>query len=1036
MPIKKPTARRPKVPKNSYLTKSGQTIKLHRTITEKYQARKAARALRRAQRLAGLPKSRFKRILFRLHPKRVYRYWFSREGLIMALKITGFGIISGFVFLVAAFAYFRKDLPNLHDISGNNIGGSVLYYDRTGKTLLWEDVDGVKRIPVKSENMSPFIKQATVAVEDKDFFKHGGFDVRAIVRAAVVDIVGRGTKQGGSTITQQLVRLTQSGVGYEQKLTRKLKELIIAVELEREYTKEEILVGYLNAAPYGGIEYGVEAAARDYFHKSAKDLTLDEAALLAAIPKAPCYYSFYCKDGFNQKETEGRQDYILDQMFEQKMITSEQRDTAKKVNTIGKIQPRQSRYAGIKAPWFVLAARNELENKYSDTANRSGWKVITTLNLDLQKVAEDAITNNIPSLNAKTRGTADTQATVVEDVPTGQIVALVGGVDFSNADHGQNNYAAQILIPPGSSFKPYDYAALIENNKNVGAGSVLYDTQGPLPGYICTNKSSPKFNKQANCLWDYDFRFPGPMTLRYALGGSRNIPAVKAMLSAVPNDTSQGRVDSINKTISTASAMMANPYNPNAYNCYADEQLKTPTQCYGAAAIGDGAFLRLDDHVNGLATFGRLGNAIAKTYILKITDSANKSVFEFKQPQGKQVIKPDTAYILNDMASDYRASYLPGSCTEQNCRALSGFGYKFHRYNGWKFAIKTGTTNNGFDGLMTSWSSKYAVVSWVGNHFRNLDINRYGYSMEYFTAPITRPIMEAAHANLPANNWVQPAGVKSLPAFVVRNHVGIGSIEPSPTNDLYPAWYVQPNKSAGNQTIDIVSNKIATDCTPERARKNDKDANSNVYSADVFVGTSGAGDKDDVHKCEDVKPSIAIISAPSSCNGSCTINVQIAGGTHPINSDRFTGTANIVIDGQVISSHSVSSPGNISLNFTFNGSGNKNVQAQIIDSVLYEALSDSASINFEVPDSLEITGPSDGDSGVGTPINLFWTGGVGPFTVFSKKTSAGSYNVVGGCSNISDRECFSIVLSGAVGTKFNIKVEDDLGNSDVITIEK
>jgi membrane peptidoglycan carboxypeptidase len=322
---------------------------------------------------------------------------------------------------------------------------------------------------------------------------------------------------------------------------------------------------------------------------------------------------------------------------------------------------------------------------------------------------------------------------VGEDVQTGQIVSLVGGTDFNNPDYGQNNFAAQIQIPPGSSFKPYDYTTFINNNTNVGAGSVLYDVQQPLPGYPCTNHALPK--NGGNCLEDYDFIYPGPVTLRYALGGSRNVPAVKAMLSAVPNDKSTGHVASINKVISTASAMMDNPYNPTTYNCYSDEALTKKTQCYGASAIGDGAFLHLDDHVNGLSTLGRLGQAIPRTYILKITDSGGKVVDQFKQPKPKQVVKADSAYIVNDMASDPNASYLPGSCTAYTCTSLARGGYKFQHYNGWHFAVKTGTTNDGYDGLMTSWSTKYAVVSWVGNHTRHVTLTT---SMENLTEPLTR----------------------------------------------------------------------------------------------------------------------------------------------------------------------------------------------------------------------------------------------------------------------------------------------------------
>jgi len=259
----KKTARRStaRKSKNTFVTKSGQTIKINRTLKEKVLAAKDVRSRRRAERLAGMPKSPVKRFFYRMQPKRLYKYWFSREGAIMALKVLGISIIAGFILLVGVFAYFRKDLPNLKDISGNSLGGSIRYYDKTGQTLLWEDYDAVKRIPVQDDQISPYIKDATVAIEDKDFFKHGGFDVRGIVRAGLNNVVGHNGTQGGSTITQQLVKLNNDWTK-DRTYTRKIKEIILSVELERTYSKKEILAGYLNAAPYGNVQYGVEAASR------------------------------------------------------------------------------------------------------------------------------------------------------------------------------------------------------------------------------------------------------------------------------------------------------------------------------------------------------------------------------------------------------------------------------------------------------------------------------------------------------------------------------------------------------------------------------------------------------------------------------------------------------------------------------------------------------------------------------------------------------------------------------------------------------
>jgi membrane peptidoglycan carboxypeptidase len=936
--------------KNVYTTRSGKTIKLNQSLTDRIRSKRSARAERKALYLSTLPKDRFKRILYRLHPKRVLKYWFSREGGVMALKLTGIFIVVLFFLIVGMFAFFRKDLPKITSLAGN-LGGSITYYDRTGQTVLWQDYGAVKRVPVSDSNISPYMKEATVAIEDKDFYKHGAFDVRGITRAGVHDIFGGGGgTQGGSTITQQVVKLNQNWT-QDRTITRKVKELILAVELEREYSKKEILTGYLNIAPYGGVEYGVETASRDYFGIGAKDLSLAQAAMLASIPKAPTAYSPYSDPRFNSAATANlfdssgliaRQHYVLDQMAAQHMITQKQADDAKKVDVISGVHPLQPLYNGIKAPYFVLAAKQQLEQEYGEkTVTQGGWKVLTTLDMNLQNTAEELVAKNA-ALAA--RNGADEEATVAEDVPTGQIVALVGGTDFNNPDHGQNNYAAGIQIPPGSSFKPYDYATFINNNTNVGAGSVLYDSQGALPGYPCTNKALPK--NGGNCLVDYDFKNPGPITLRYAIGGSRNIPAVKAMLSAVPNDTSNSRVNSINKVISTATAMMYNPtVKGSTYNCYSDEALTQTSQCYGSSAIGDGAFLHLDDHVNGLSTLARLGTAKPKTYILKITDSSGNDVPLIQYPD-KQPIKSDTAYILNSMTSDPNASYLPGSCSATTCTTLAHGGYKFQRDNGWVFSVKTGTTNDGFDGLMASWSPKYAVVSWVGNHTRNVTLTS---AMETLTEPLTRGLMEAAHANIKPVTWTQPTDIKTLPAFVVRNHINLGDIEPSPTNDLFPSWYQPKSTTNSSQSIDRVSGKLATSCTPANAKEVVGNSNANTWNVDIFMGgntsaaaSSSVSGSDDVHSCDDAPPTISL-QTPSQCNppAGCTVTATVTQGTHPLSDPQYPdnpGTMNFTVNGQVVQSFQVSdTPSTRSFTYVPSGDGSITMTAQITDSVLYQS---------------------------------------------------------------------------------------------------
>ncbi|HSX24028.1 MAG TPA: transglycosylase domain-containing protein [Candidatus Saccharimonadales bacterium] len=901
--------------KSTFVTKSGQTIRINRSIGDKLRAKHASYAQKRAERLAGMPKGRLQRVLYRLQPKRLYRYWFSREGAIMALKLFGIGALVTFLLLVGIFAYFRKDLPNIRDISGNNIGGSILYYDRTGQTLLFEDVNGSKRIPVKDEAISPSIKQATIAIEDKDFFKHGGFDLRGIIRAGFNNVFGHGGTQGGSTISQQLVRLTQTNIGKEQTYKRKIKEIILSVELEREYSKQEILTGYLNAAPYGGIENGVEAASQDYFHKSAKDLTLEQAAMLAAIPKSPTYYSPYNKTNFEKDALIGRQRYILDLMEQQHMITSKQRDDAKKVAVLAEVQDRPQHYDNIKAPWFVLTAKEELERiKGANSVKLGGWKVTTTLDLNAQNIAEQQVQKGLPQVR---RQGGDTAAFVAEDVKTGQVVALVGGDNFNEPDHGEFNYA-RTELPPGSSFKPYDYTALIDTQKNVGAGSVLYDSNGAIPGYPCTT------GIKGNCVHDYDFRFPGPETLRYALGGSRNVPAIKAMLIA-----------GVDQTIDVAHKLMTN-YGDDGkpdptignYRCYYDAQNTQQSPCYASSAIGDGAYLRLDEHVHGYATLSRNGLNIPKTYILKVQDSAGKTLSEWKPSKGFQAVSPETAYIVDDMISDPNPSYFPG-------------GNKPQRYKGWKFGVKTGTTNDSKDGLMMMMSTQYAAGVWVGYHNRQRVMSGF---MEVMTQPIVGGWMKAMHDPLTPVDRVKPSGLQTLPAFIVRSHVGNGSVEPSTATDLFPSWYKQPGKASGaNQNIDTVSNKLATECTPQRAIKQVSNADSNTFSVDKFVGGGAAAgttqEKDDVHKCDDAKPAVSLTQSGN------TLTASVVAGTHPLSSDQFPGTVNFMVDGQVVYSAPVSND-NPTATYTFdqNFSGDKTFTAQVIDSVLYDGSSNGVTV--------------------------------------------------------------------------------------------
>ncbi len=990
-PGKSPKSKKPRksAKKNVHVTKSGKQIKLHTSLSDRLKASRDEKALRKAERLRGMPKSRIKRFFYRINPRRLAKYWFSREGAIMALKLAGIGIIVLFVLMVGVFAYFRKDLPNLRDISGNNIGGSIRYYDRTGETLLWEDYDAVKRIPVQSDQISEYLKQATIALEDRDFFNHGGFDMRGITRAAFANLTGGSRSQGGSTITQQLVKLSQDWSN-DRSYTRKVKELILSVELERSYTKDEILTGYLNTAPYGNIQYGAQAATADYFRKEAKDLTLAESVFLASIPQSPSYYSpygvYFEEDLGGETGREaiiGRMHYTLDVMRDMGFITSEERDAAKEVDVLATVQRPDSKYDNIRAPHFVLSAKEQLDLQFgAETVNRSGWKVTTTLDLNLQTIAEEEIANGVQQV-IRQRG--NVAAMTTEDVETGQIVAMVGGPDFANPEYGQNNYA-RTPLPPGSSFKPYDYAALIENTENVGAGSVLYDAQGVLPGYPCTNKARPQ--QGGNCLQNYDFRYPGPVTVRYALGASRNVPAVKAMLIA-----------GVDKTIETAENIM-NASNPGSYGytCYAPGTTEfipiNEEQCYGSSAIGDGAYLKMDEHVHGLATFSRNGLSLPRTYILKIVDSNERTNYEWKLEGGVQTVREDTAYIINDILSDPRASYLSS---------------KIHRFRGnqgeWKFAVKTGTTNDSKDGWITGYSAKYATAVWVGYHNRSREMTGF---METMTRPIFQNFMTRAHRDLQPMDWQKPSGIQTLPAYVVRSHVGSGTVEPSPDNDIFPVWYKSNANSREKRTIDIVSGKLATECTPDLAKREETGGSAAQFSGDTFVtGSANTNERDDVHLCTDVRPSVSV--SVSGNNGNYTLRASATPGTHPLDSAERPGVVNFKVNGQTISGGSVGIAAAASgIAYSPATNGNVAITAEIIDSVLYSTVSNPVNVNLSAASS----GFSLSFTHLGGGLVRFnWVGNDGDVTV---RRQSGMPLIVVGCNDISASQCESSVSSGTV----------------------
>ena len=388
----------------------------------------------------------------------------------------------------------------------------------------------------------------------------------------------------------------------------------------------------------------------------------------------------------------------------------------------------------------------------------------------------------------------------------------------------------------------------------------------------------------------------------------------------------------------------------------------------------------LDQTVNGFATLARLGQEIPQTYILSITDANGNNIYQWKQPKPSQVIHRDTAYIIDSILSDPRATYLPGSCNNYTCTPLSSFGYKWQRYNGWDIAVKTGTTHDNISGLMAGWSTQYAVVSWSAYHTVSKPLT--AGAMEYMTEPMSRGWLEGALSMLHQKpvNWVQPSNIKVLPAFVQRAHVGVGSEEPGPTKDVFPSWYVGKGSTNTTEVIDKVSGGIATQCTPADAKETVGGANASSFSADQFyppnqTGTANTTSSvtyyDNVHNCSDAMPTVTL-TVPQTCsntdnnNQGCAITVTATQGTHPLGGGSFGGTISLTIDGAVakvfnINNTPPNTPATVTYYYQPTASGTVTVSATVTDSVLYQATqSSSMQTLYNGSNPANTTSPSSG----------------------------------------------------------------------------
>lgn len=858
-------------------------ISLYSNLSQKLKVKKDAESRRRAEYLATLPKHPVKRFFYRLHPKRFWAYWFSKRGMFMALKITGVAVLVVALFVGGLFAYFRKDLDQIRpgEIDKRVQTTVTTYLDRNGQ-VLWEDKgDGDYKLVVASKDLSDNLKKATVAIEDKDFFKHSGVSVSGTVRAAVNNFTG-GDIQGGSTLTQQLVKqvffsdqASDRGLG---GIPRKIKELILAIEIERMYDKDQILTLYLNESPYGGRRNGAESGAQTYFGKAAKDLTIAEAALLAAIPNNPSLYDPYFIEG--HEALIDRQHKVLKSMLDEKYITQAQYDEAIAVPILDSIKPQTSQYQNIKAPHFVMMVRDQLEKELGTaTVGRGGLTVKTTLDIRIQEKLEEAMSAMFASSTPNYAGFTNGAATV-EDTQTGQIVALMGSRDFNYEGYGQDN-AAVAYIQPGSTIKSLVYSQLFQQKpsgqQNYGSGSILVDE--PIDAIYGAK------------LQNADRTYKGSVTIRTSLATSRNVPAVKAMY-----------INGIQPTLDTIHKMGATSYCTQGAD----------TQAGLAAAIG-GCGIKQVDLVNAYASLARQGVYKPQSSILEVKNGSGEVLKKWADTQGTQIVDAQSAYIVSDILSDPNASASLGNYAAKNIPGV-------------KTATKTGTSDKGGnakDLWMMSYNPALTMGVWLGNP--DTTVLKNGTSS--LGSPIIASTMKAAadiyagEGKYTTNQWyTAPNGIQKI------------------GNEVYPSWWSKTQGQANaTLTFDRLSKKKATDCTPEAAKitldvvkttdpVSKKDAYSNI--PDGYIATA----EDDIHKCSDTAPSISSINVSNGGGGgnSWNINVVVNQGTFSIDPSGVS----IVVNGQTLTANKNGS----TYSASYTGSNpNGSINVKVTDTGYYTA---------------------------------------------------------------------------------------------------
>ena len=648
--------------------------------------------------------------------------------------------------IAALFAWYSKDLPTPGKIRERQAAQSTQIYDRDGK-LLYEIHGEQNRTTLSSSDIPDTIKQAAVAAEDRNFYQHHGVDFKGILRSVFVDVF-TGKRVGGSTITQQYVK--NALLSNTKTFDRKIKELILSLEIESMFSKDEILTMYLNEIPYGSSIYGVETAAQSFFGKSAKDLSLQEVTMLAAIPQRPTYFSPY---GTHTDDLKVRRNYILDTMADLGNIPRDQADTAK-ATEISAVPQKDS----IKAPHFVFYVREQLVDQFGEQrVEEGGLKVTTTLDSTLQEQAEAAIDKGMD----KVRSHGGSNAALVSLRPaTGEVLAMVGSANYFDTEHDGNVNVTLAQRQPGSSFKPIVYATGFKDKFN--PASTLWDVPTDFGKYKPNN---------------YNGQFNGPVSIRFALSNSLNIPAVK-MLSLVGLD----------KALQTAHDMGITTLNE-------------PDR-YGLALVLGGGEVKPIDMATAFSVFADGGTFRPAVSILKVASGDGTTLFEHKDgTDEKDVLDPAIAYEITDILSDNAArSAIFGP--------RSSLYFPKHRV-----AVKTGTTQEFHDAWTVGYTPDIATAVWVGNNDNHGMKNADG---SVVAAPIFHTFMDSALGSMDNHEFVKPDSLKTVTVDKLSNKLPTDS-SPETISDLFAPWQTPKTNDDVHVKVNVnkLNGKLATNLTPQ-----------------------------------------------------------------------------------------------------------------------------------------------------------------------------------------------------------------------------